>query len=184
VLLTGFLVGGWGLAGVVASGSTGTQAQSYRVTVTKTIKVRGKDGKVRTRVIRTVRIVKHPVIHDVTNSETVTTKGGTQIVTTRTTKIVPVIRVRNRVVTINGQVVTLSQTVTDMQTQTQAVTQTIDNTSTQFVDQVVTVTRTETQTQTQTLPADTVTTTEVTTVVVTETTPAVTETVTVPGTTT
>jgi hypothetical protein len=199
-LLTGVLVGGWGLAGVVASGSTSTAPQLYRVTVTKTIKVKGKDGKVRTRVVRSVRIVKRSVLHKITYAETVTTPGGTQIITTQTTKLVPVVRIRNKVVTINGKPVTIAQTVTDMQTQTVSLTQTIDNTSTQFIDRPSTVIATNTQTQTvtntQTLPPDTVTATETTTVtttvtatetktetttvVVTETQPPVTVTVTGP----
>jgi hypothetical protein len=169
-LLTGVLVGGWGLAGVFASGSTHTTAQLYRVTVTKTIKITGKNGKVVTHVVHSVRIVKRSVLHNITNSETVTRPGGTRIVTTRTTKLVPVIRVRNKVVTINGKPVTIAQTVTDLQTQTQSVTQT------QTVSQTQTIWNNNTQyvtvTNTQTLPPET--TTEVTTVVVTETTPAVT----------
>jgi hypothetical protein len=179
VILTGFLVGGWGLAGVVASGSTETTAQLYQVTITKTIKIRGKNGKVVTHVVRSVRIVKRPVTHNITNVETLTTSGGTRVVTTSTTKVVPVIRVRNKVVTVNGQPVTIAQTVTDMQTQTQSVTQTQTLSQTQTIwnnnTQYVTVTNT------QTLPPNTVTATStvVTTVVVTETSPAVTVTVTV-----
>ena len=124
VLLAGFLFGGWGLAGVVASGSTDATPQLYRVTITKTIKIRGKNGKVVTHVVHSIRIVKRPVAHNVTNVETLTTPGGTRVVTTQTTKVVPVIRVRNKVVTVNGKPVTIAQTVTDMQTQTQSVTQT------------------------------------------------------------
>jgi hypothetical protein len=182
-LLTGVLIGGWGLAGVVASGSTATTAQLYRVTVTKTIQITGKNGKVVTRVVHSVRIVKRSVLHNITNSETITTPGGTRIVTTSTTKVVPVIRVRNKVVTVNGKPVTIAQTVTDMQTQTQSITQTLSQTQT--VSQTQTIENNNTQyvtvTNTQTLPPGTVTlppgtvtlppdtVTEVTTVVVTVT---------------
>jgi hypothetical protein len=195
-LLLGVLVGGWGLAGVVASGSTAATPQLYRVTVTKTIKVRGKDGKVRTRVVRSVHIVKRTVLHDITYSETVTKPGRIQIVTTRTTRVVPVIRVRNKVVTTNGKPVTIAETVTNMQTQTMSVTQTqtVQNTSTQIVDHTATVTappqtvtNTETQppvtvtvteTDTETAPPVTVTETQTETQIVTET---VTETAPPPG---
>jgi hypothetical protein len=187
-LLAGVLVGGWGLAGVVASGSTDATPQLYRVTLTKTIKVIGRNGKVVTHTVHSVRIVKRSVLHNITNSETITTPGATRIVTTRTTKVVPVVRVRNKVVTINGKPVTIAQTVTDMQTQTQSVTQTVS--LTQTVSQTQTIENNNTQyvtvTNTLTLPPDTVTLppdTVVTTVVVTETTPAVTETVTAPATT-
>lgn len=174
VLLAGFLFGGWGLAGVVASGSTDATPQLYRVTITKTIKIRGKNGKVVTHVVHSIRIVKRPVAHNVTNVETLTTPGGTRVVTTQTTKVVPVIRVRNKVVTVNGKPVTIAQTVTDMQTQTQSVTQT----QTQTLSQTQTIWNNNTQyvtvTNTQTLPPNTVT----------ETSPAVTVTETVTVTTT
>ncbi len=182
-LLTGCLIGGWGLAGVVASGAADTTPLLYRVTVTKTIKVKDKNGKIHTRVVRSVRIVNRTVLNNITRAETITTPGGTQIITTRTTRVVPVIHIKKQVVTINGKPVTLAQTVTNMQTQTLAVTQTVSNTQTIDNTHVVTVTNT----QTQTLPPDTVTatetttvtqtvtatqtTTETTTVVVTETTP-------------
>ncbi len=148
--------------------------------MTKTIKTTGKNGKVVTHVVHSVRIVKRSVLHNITNSETITTPGGTKIVTTSTTRIVPVIRVKNKVVTVNGKPVTIAQTVTDMQTQTQSITQTLSQTQT--VSQTQTIENNNTQyvtvtnTQTQTLAPDTVT--QVSTVVVTETTPAVTETVT------
>jgi hypothetical protein len=184
-LLTGCLIGGWGLAGVVASGSTDTAAQLYRVTVTKMIKVKDKNGKIHVRVVRSVRIVNRAVLNNITHAETITTPGGTQIITTRTTRVVPVTHIKKQVVTINGKPVTISETVTNMQTQTLAVTQTIAQTvnSTQTIDNTHPVT--VTNIQTQTLPPDTVTATETTTVIQTVTaTQTTTETTTVVVTTT
>ena len=179
-LLTGCLIGGWGLAGVVASGSADTTPQLYRVTVTKTIKVKDKNGKVHTRVVRSVRIVNRRVLNNITHAETITTPGGTQIITTRTTRVVPVIHIKKQVVTINGKPVTIAETVTNMQTQTLAVTQTVSQTvnSTQTIDNTHPVT--VTNIQTQTLPPNTVTATETTTVTQTVTaTQTTTETTTV-----
>src|SRR5262249_40686717 len=146
----------------IANGSaSGTRSSDYvalETTVDKlvTVKVNGKTVIKRIPVVK--RIVAKPTT--VLQSLTLTTPGGTRVVTRPVTHLVPV--VKKTVVTVNGKTKTISQVVTDVQAVTNVVTnqRTVTNQSTVTNESTVehsnTVTKTVTNTVTETPPPVTV----------------------------
>jgi hypothetical protein len=169
VVFVGLAVGGYFTMAAIANGNaSSTSASDYvalETTVDKlvTVKINGKTVIKRIPVVK--RIVAKPTT--VLESVTLTTPGGTRVVTRPVTHLVPV--VKKTVVTVNGKTKTISQVVTDVQAVTNVVTNQRTVTDQSTVEHSNTVTHTVTNTVTNVVTAPPVTVVQENTVTVTET---------------
>ncbi len=181
--LLGFLGIGFLAAVSLSEANTGKVASAgvtYERTVDKLVTVRdhGRVVTKRVPVVRRIVLRPHTVMETLFGTRLITTKGQVQYV--------PTVKVQKRVVTVNGQMRTISETRTvattrtrtQMRTRTQTQTHTETQTETSVVTHEQTVVRTETA---PTTVRETITDTVPTTVreTVTETLP-ITVTITVP----
>jgi hypothetical protein len=189
VLLALLLGGGWLAADRLAPANAGDSNAFVLETTVERVTVREKGKVVRklVPVIRRIRVKSSTQYRTASLYETnvVTTPGGVRIVRKSVVRYVP--KIRTRVVTNKGRVITVSETklvpTTKIETRTQTAVVTGERTvtSTDVQTQTVVNARTVTQTQTSTV-SNTITNVQTVTappVTVTETLPAETVTVTI-----